>query len=180
MPPDLCPVSSLLKPQLQALLYVSVCPLPPPCCPSSRMGTGARLVAVQSDHWTRLFSQRARCGPLCTACYAAITCAHMSLRLRVLVLLGVLAGECGGVNSEMEVGGLGLEVPAADMPAVLAPPDPDSSLRARTQAETLLADAKEFLESEAWYARRGIPYRRGYLLYGPPGESGGLCVCVGV
>eukprot|EP00201_Polytomella_parva_P012687 CAMPEP_0175059870 /NCGR_PEP_ID=MMETSP0052_2-20121109/12675_1 /TAXON_ID=51329 ORGANISM="Polytomella parva, Strain SAG 63-3" /NCGR_SAMPLE_ID=MMETSP0052_2 /ASSEMBLY_ACC=CAM_ASM_000194 /LENGTH=286 /DNA_ID=CAMNT_0016325473 /DNA_START=257 /DNA_END=1114 /DNA_ORIENTATION=+ len=39
------------------------------------------------------------------------------------------------------------------------------------QAEALLADCREFLGSEAWYARHGIPYRRGYLLYGAPGTG---------
>ena len=37
------------------------------------------------------------------------------------------------------------------------------------QAEALLEDAREFLESERWYTERGIPYRRGYLLHGIPG-----------
>lgn len=35
--------------------------------------------------------------------------------------------------------------------------------------DALLADTKRFLQSEEWYVRKGIPYRRGYLLYGPPG-----------
>eukprot|EP00775_Hariotina_reticulata_P013700 gene13700-13822_t len=39
------------------------------------------------------------------------------------------------------------------------------------QAEALLADCQEFLDSEQWYAHHGIPYRRGYLLYGPPGTG---------
>jgi chaperone BCS1 len=30
-------------------------------------------------------------------------------------------------------------------------------------------DVKAFLENGQWYFQRGIPYRRGYLLYGPPG-----------
>lgn len=33
----------------------------------------------------------------------------------------------------------------------------------------LLADLREFLGAERWYQERGIPYRRGYLLEGPPG-----------
>ncbi|KAJ7618772.1 P-loop containing nucleoside triphosphate hydrolase protein [Roridomyces roridus] len=37
--------------------------------------------------------------------------------------------------------------------------------------ETLLADAKQFLDSEGWYKRAGIPHRRGYLLYGEPGTG---------
>ncbi|KAI5120825.1 hypothetical protein M0805_003221 [Coniferiporia weirii] len=35
----------------------------------------------------------------------------------------------------------------------------------------LLADAKDFMESERWYAERGIPWRRGYLLHGSPGSG---------
>ncbi|CAG0925287.1 unnamed protein product, partial [Notodromas monacha] len=36
-------------------------------------------------------------------------------------------------------------------------------------SEKLLGDVKEFIANPAWYSDRGIPYRRGYLLYGPPG-----------
>ena len=35
--------------------------------------------------------------------------------------------------------------------------------------EILLGDATKFLNSGPWYADKGIPYRRGYLLHGPPG-----------
>ena len=28
---------------------------------------------------------------------------------------------------------------------------------------------EEFIHNPKWYTQRGIPYRRGYLLYGPPG-----------
>jgi chaperone BCS1 len=37
--------------------------------------------------------------------------------------------------------------------------------------ETMLKDLKNFLNSGSWYNDRGIPYRRGYLLYGPPGSG---------
>ena len=37
--------------------------------------------------------------------------------------------------------------------------------------ERLVTDVREFLSSGKWYAERGIPYRRGYLLYGPPGSG---------
>ncbi|KAJ7772362.1 P-loop containing nucleoside triphosphate hydrolase protein [Mycena metata] len=37
--------------------------------------------------------------------------------------------------------------------------------------EMILADAREFLESENWYNQAGIPHRRGYLLYGEPGTG---------
>jgi len=37
--------------------------------------------------------------------------------------------------------------------------------------EELLNDATEFLQSRQWYTDRGIPFRRGYLLYGPPGSG---------
>lgn len=35
----------------------------------------------------------------------------------------------------------------------------------------LLADARTFLNREAWYGDRGIPWRRGYLFRGPPGTG---------
>lgn len=37
--------------------------------------------------------------------------------------------------------------------------------------ERIVADLKDFLHSERWYYDRGIPYRRGYLLHGPPGSG---------
>ncbi|KAF9131557.1 hypothetical protein BGX30_013046 [Mortierella sp. GBA39] len=37
--------------------------------------------------------------------------------------------------------------------------------------ERVVSDVKEFVKNEKWYADRGIPYRRGYLLYGPPGSG---------
>lgn len=35
----------------------------------------------------------------------------------------------------------------------------------------LVEDARRFLAREDWYAERGVPWRRGYLLYGPPGSG---------
>lgn len=35
--------------------------------------------------------------------------------------------------------------------------------------EGIVADVKDFIARQEWYAERGIPYRRGYLLFGPPG-----------
>lgn len=37
--------------------------------------------------------------------------------------------------------------------------------------ENLIDDVKHFINSEKWYVERGIPYRRGYLLHGPPGNG---------
>jgi mitochondrial chaperone BCS1 len=37
--------------------------------------------------------------------------------------------------------------------------------------ESIVADVKDFLERQKWYVDRGIPYRRGYLLFGPPGSG---------
>lgn len=36
-------------------------------------------------------------------------------------------------------------------------------------AEEILNDVKEFMGNPQWYSQRGVPYRRGYLLSGPPG-----------
>jgi chaperone BCS1 len=40
------------------------------------------------------------------------------------------------------------------------------------QKEAICQDMAEYLmpATSKWYANRGLPYRRGYLLYGPPGE----------
>ncbi|KLJ08398.1 mitochondrial chaperone BCS1 [Blastomyces silverae] len=37
--------------------------------------------------------------------------------------------------------------------------------------ERIVDDVKDFLKSGSWYYDRGIPYRRGYLLHGPPGSG---------
>ncbi|KAK7446314.1 hypothetical protein VKT23_014520 [Stygiomarasmius scandens] len=37
--------------------------------------------------------------------------------------------------------------------------------------DMLLDDARDFLASKKWYNERGIPFRRGYLLYGAPGSG---------
>ncbi|KIJ69025.1 hypothetical protein HYDPIDRAFT_81042 [Hydnomerulius pinastri MD-312] len=38
-------------------------------------------------------------------------------------------------------------------------------------SEKVEQDVRAFLERRQWYADRGIPYRRGYLLHGPPGSG---------
>ncbi|MEO1468724.1 MAG: AAA family ATPase [Pseudomonadota bacterium] len=35
----------------------------------------------------------------------------------------------------------------------------------------LVADLRRFLSARDWYAERGVPWRRGYLLHGPPGTG---------
>ncbi|KAG9240018.1 BCS1 N terminal-domain-containing protein [Calycina marina] len=37
--------------------------------------------------------------------------------------------------------------------------------------EKIADDVKDFLAMQEWYVDRGIPYRRGYLLHGPPGSG---------
>ena len=37
--------------------------------------------------------------------------------------------------------------------------------------EQIVDDVHEFMHNGKWYSDRGIPYRRGYLLYGPPGSG---------
>lgn len=41
----------------------------------------------------------------------------------------------------------------------------------RGQAQMLVNDAITFFSSEKWYAERGLPFRRGYLLEGKPGSG---------
>ena len=38
-----------------------------------------------------------------------------------------------------------------------------------TISEEIKKDIEIFMESEKWYRKTGVPYRRGYLLHGPPG-----------
>mmetsp|Transcript_25277 Transcript_25277/g.32886 ORF Transcript_25277/g.32886 Transcript_25277/m.32886 type:complete len:470 (-) Transcript_25277:187-1596(-) len=38
-------------------------------------------------------------------------------------------------------------------------------------AESIKDDFLQFKQSRSWYIDRGIPYRRGYLLHGPPGSG---------
>lgn len=47
----------------------------------------------------------------------------------------------------------------------------DSVILPEGQMEMLLADCRQFLAAEEWYARMGLPYRRGYLLHGVPGSG---------
>lgn len=37
--------------------------------------------------------------------------------------------------------------------------------------DRLLADVRWFYEAKDWYVARGVPWRRGYLLHGPPGTG---------
>ncbi|EDO17310.1 hypothetical protein Kpol_1062p18 [Vanderwaltozyma polyspora DSM 70294] len=37
--------------------------------------------------------------------------------------------------------------------------------------DNIMKDVHDFLKNGKWYSDRGIPYRRGYLLYGPPGSG---------
>ncbi|KAH6698441.1 BCS1 N terminal-domain-containing protein [Leptodontidium sp. MPI-SDFR-AT-0119] len=49
----------------------------------------------------------------------------------------------------------------------------DTVILDETKKTALVEDIKAFLDpgTRAWYSRRGIPYRKGYLLYGPPGTK---------
>jgi len=38
-------------------------------------------------------------------------------------------------------------------------------------ASQLETDIREFQNSGEWYMSKGVPYRRGYLLFGPPGTG---------
>lgn len=44
-----------------------------------------------------------------------------------------------------------------------------SVVLAESVSQKILHDCHEFIKNPKWYSERGIPYRRGYLLYGPPG-----------
>merc|ERR1712183_189777 len=45
----------------------------------------------------------------------------------------------------------------------------DSVILTQNLSNLILHDVQDFIQNPGWYRQRGIPYRRGYLLYGPPG-----------
>jgi len=47
----------------------------------------------------------------------------------------------------------------------------DSVILNNDLSNVLLTDLQQFLDSEKWYNELGIPYRRGYLLHGSPGNG---------
>ncbi|KAI7903939.1 BCS1 N terminal-domain-containing protein [Cokeromyces recurvatus] len=47
----------------------------------------------------------------------------------------------------------------------------ESVILDRGVKERVVTDVKAFINNGKWYNERGIPYRRGYLLYGPPGSG---------
>lgn len=47
----------------------------------------------------------------------------------------------------------------------------DSVYTGKNEHVSMLEDVRNFIASEDWYIRTGVPYRRGYLLYGPPGNG---------
>jgi chaperone BCS1 len=49
--------------------------------------------------------------------------------------------------------------------------DPSTVILKKGVFEGLITDSKRFLGDAEWYNKRGIPFRRGYLLHGPPGTG---------
>ncbi|KAG9290729.1 hypothetical protein G9A89_011692 [Geosiphon pyriformis] len=47
----------------------------------------------------------------------------------------------------------------------------DSVILDKDVKEKIVWDVRDFINNGNWYSQRGIPYRRGYLLYGPPGSG---------
>jgi len=57
----------------------------------------------------------------------------------------------------------------------LGPPrhddDPFSRLALTADVEALVIESRRWKQSEAWYRERGLPWRRGWMLYGEPGTG---------
>ncbi len=52
----------------------------------------------------------------------------------------------------------------------------NSVILANNITSTILEDINRFVDSQDWYIDKGIPYRRGYLLYGKPGNGKTSCI----
>ena len=48
---------------------------------------------------------------------------------------------------------------------------PLSTIFLPEQAKDLVEDMRSFMSKEDWYRKVGVPYRRGYLFHGPPGNG---------
>lgn len=46
-----------------------------------------------------------------------------------------------------------------------------NTVLSRQIEESLVADLAWFMSNEAWYSTHGLPYKRGYILHGPPGTG---------
>lgn len=71
------------------------------------------------------------------------------------VRLTIHRGSCGYWNEQMK------RLPRAQESVILV----------NGMLDDMIQDARTFLTRRAWYHERGIPYRRGYLLHGPPGTG---------
>lgn len=76
-------------------------------------------------------------------------------------------------EASMHAGKTSIFLPRTEKWELFGDPRPkrefDSVVLDSNLAESILADVAEFLQSRDWYTQRGVPYRRGYLLHGPPG-----------
>jgi chaperone BCS1 len=85
---------------------------------------------------------------------------------------GGASGDDGGSSYDAPYGTKFASPRAEWMDAGRKPSRPASSVVLKGNAcETIVEDARNFLRLERWYAERGIPYRRGYLLHGAPGSG---------
>lgn len=55
--------------------------------------------------------------------------------------------------------------------SLIPPRSPETVVLEGDILEDLILDVGKFLSSKEWYIGNSIPYRRGYLLYGPPGNG---------
>ncbi|KAG8904782.1 hypothetical protein FRB99_001214 [Tulasnella sp. 403] len=90
-------------------------------------------------------------------------------------LFPVLLDEARQVFSESEQGATVVHMAMGTTWQRFGPPrtkrDLESVILDNGVAERIQKDLKAFMGRSQWYAERGLPYRRGYLLHGPPGSG---------
>ncbi len=88
---------------------------------------------------------------------------------------GIILG-ARSMAEDAQQGKVTLHRPSADLAewvflALRSPREVASVVLRRGVLEAIAGDIREFREGAAWYRGMGIPWRRGYLLHGPPGNG---------
>ncbi|GHG02229.1 hypothetical protein GCM10017783_13140 [Deinococcus piscis] len=137
---------------------------------------GGQTLLRYRSHW--LLAQAGRMERKAAGGYGNVSPFHQTITLRLPVTarsaLPELLAEAFELTAGASTGQLEIHVPQYDgwKLAERRPARPLASLVYDGELlSDLQADLTQFFASRDWYTDMGIPYRRGYLLHGPPGNG---------